>query len=78
MAANFAGIDPIRRSARAVLNGVVAVPILAIMVRVAACPKVMGQFAIGRPLQAGGWIAAAVMAASVLAMVATAAMGTGG
>ena len=79
VAANLTGIDPIKALGwSAVVNGVVAAPVLALMVRLAALPGVMGQFAIGRPLQAGGWIAAAVMAASVLAMVATAVMGTGG
>ena len=79
VAANLTGIDPIKALGwSAVVNGVVAAPVLALMVRLAALPSVMGQFAIGRPLQAGGWIAAAVMAASVLAMVATAVMGTGG
>jgi hypothetical protein len=37
----------------------------------------MGEFAIGLPLRAGGWIAAALMAASVLAMAATAVLGGG-
>ena len=73
VAANLTGIDPIRALGwSAVVNGVVAAPVLAVMVRIAARPRVMGEFAISLPLRVGGWIAAALMAASVLAMAATA------
>jgi Mn2+/Fe2+ NRAMP family transporter len=79
VAANLTGIDPIKALGwSAVVNGVVAAPVLALMVRLASQPRVMGELAIGTGLRVGGWIAAAVMAASVLAMAATAAMGTGG
>jgi Mn2+/Fe2+ NRAMP family transporter len=77
-AANLTGIDPIRALGwSAVVNGVVAAPVLAIMVHLAARRPIMGEFAIGLPLRAGGWIAAALMAASVLAMAATAVLGGG-
>jgi Mn2+/Fe2+ NRAMP family transporter len=67
---NFSPIDPIQALFwSAVVNGVVAVPIMAIMMRMAANPKVMGRFAIGRPLKILGWLATAVMAFAAGAMI---------
>ena len=60
---NFTPIDPIRALYwSAVINGLVAVPIMAIMMMMAANPKVMGQFTIDRPLKILGWLSTAVMA----------------
>ena len=60
---NFTPIDPIRALYwSAVINGLVAVPIMAIMKMMAANPKVMGQFTIDRPLKILGWLSTAVMA----------------
>ena len=71
VAVNFTELDPIRALYwSAVLNGVIGVPILGMMVRVAADPRIMGKFAIGEGLRLGGWLATAVMAASVLATAA--------
>jgi hypothetical protein len=44
------------------------------MMWLAARPRIMGEFAIGLPLKIGGWIAAAIMLASVVAMAVTAAL----
>jgi Mn2+/Fe2+ NRAMP family transporter len=69
IAANFAGLDPIRALYwSAVINGIVAAPVLAVMMWIAAQPRIMGDFTIGMPLKLGGWIATAVVAASVGAM----------
>lgn len=69
VAANFAGFHPIRALYwSAVVNGVIAVPVLAMMVLVASRRSVMGDFAIGRGLKVCGWAAVAIMAASVAAM----------
>ena len=63
MIMNFTPIDPIRALYwSAVINGVVAVPVMAIMMWLAAAPKVMGEFVITGWTKALGWIATAVMA----------------
>ncbi len=64
--------DPIRAlywSAR--IDGVVAVPVMAIMMWLAAEPRVMGEFAVAGWVKALGWVATAVMAFAVAAMLAT-------
>ena len=55
----------------AVINGVIAVPIMSVMMLLASSPRVMGANVIGRRLRVAGWLATAVMAATVLAMFAT-------
>jgi NRAMP (natural resistance-associated macrophage protein)-like metal ion transporter len=69
---NFVGIDPIKALFWcAVLNGVVAVPLMVVMMVMATQPKVMGRFVLPRALSAMGWMCTAVMAAAVLIMFAT-------
>ena len=71
VAIDFYGADSIRMLVwAAMVNGIIAVPIMAVMMLLAAKPAVMGPFVIGRRLKALGWLATAVMAAAVLAMVA--------
>jgi Mn2+/Fe2+ NRAMP family transporter len=55
----------------AVINGVAAVPIMAMIMLMASGPRVMRQFAIGPWLKAFGWLATAVMALGAAGMVAT-------
>ncbi|WP_315927254.1 divalent metal cation transporter [Mesorhizobium sp. SP-1A] len=70
---NFTPIQPMRALVwSAVINGVVAVPVMVILMLLAADRKVMQQFAIGRGLSAVGWLATATMAAVVLGMFAAA------
>jgi Mn2+/Fe2+ NRAMP family transporter len=72
VAINLAGIDPMQALyGSAVLNGLAAVPTLAMMLRVGTNPDAMGEFTIPFGLRLGGWIAVAVMAACVAAMTAT-------
>jgi NRAMP (natural resistance-associated macrophage protein)-like metal ion transporter len=72
MIMNFTPVNPIRALYwSAVINGIVAVPVMAIMMWLAASPKVMGQFTVTGWTKAGGWAATAVMAIAVVAMVAT-------
>jgi NRAMP (natural resistance-associated macrophage protein)-like metal ion transporter len=72
VALDFSGLDPIRALFwSAVLNGVIAVPIMVIMMLLADDPKVMGNFTIKRQLKALGWLATGTMAAAVAAMFAT-------
>jgi Mn2+/Fe2+ NRAMP family transporter len=46
----------------AVINGVVAVPVMAIMMWLATMPKVMGEFAVTGWVKTLGWAATVVMA----------------
>jgi NRAMP (natural resistance-associated macrophage protein)-like metal ion transporter len=72
MIMNFSPVDPIRALYWcAVINGVVAVPVMAIMMWLAAAPKVMGEFAVTGWVKTLGWAATGVMAIAVLAMLAT-------
>jgi Mn2+/Fe2+ NRAMP family transporter len=72
MIMNFTPIDPIRALYwSAVINGVVAVPVMAIMMWLAAAPKVMGDFVVTGWVKGLGWVATAIMAAAVAAMLAT-------
>jgi NRAMP (natural resistance-associated macrophage protein)-like metal ion transporter len=70
---NFSPIDPIKALYwSAVINGVVAVPVMAIMMRLAANPRVMGKFTISPVMWTIGWAATLVMALAVLGMAASA------
>jgi Mn2+/Fe2+ NRAMP family transporter len=72
VALNFSPIDPIKALYwSAVLNGVVAVPVMAMMMFLTMRPAIMGRFTLPRPLQAVGWVATAAMAATVAAMFAS-------
>jgi NRAMP (natural resistance-associated macrophage protein)-like metal ion transporter len=53
----------------AVVNGVVAVPLMAAMMLVVADRKIMGGFAASRPLMIFGWAATALMTVVVAAML---------
>jgi len=65
-------LDPIRMLFwSAVVNGVVAVPLMVAMMLVVASYRIMGKFAASRALMIGGWSATALMAAVVAAMLAT-------
>jgi NRAMP (natural resistance-associated macrophage protein)-like metal ion transporter len=67
---NFIGIDPIRSLVwAAVINGVAAVPIMAVMMLLATDSRVLGKFAVRSWLKVAGWLAMATMAAAVAAML---------
>ena len=69
---NFVNIDPIKALFwTAVINGVVAVPLMVVMMIMTAQPRVMGQFTLPRPLWIAGWLSTAAMAFAVAAMFAT-------
>lgn len=70
MILNFAPIDPIKALFwSAVLNGVVAVPVMVVMMIVASRSDIMGQFVIRGPLKWLGWVATVMMGGVVLAML---------
>jgi Mn2+/Fe2+ NRAMP family transporter len=54
----------------AVINGVVAVPLMAVVILLASKKSVMGAFTASRALIALGWIATAVMGAAAVRMIA--------
>ncbi len=72
VALTFTHLDPVRALVwSAEINGVIAVPIMAIMMLLAARKDVMGRFVIRPRLRSLGWAATAVMAVTVLAMFIT-------
>ena len=67
---DYSGVDPIAALFwSAVLNGVVAVPMMAAMMIVAGSRKRMGRFRVGPVLGGLGWISTAVMAAAAITMI---------
>jgi NRAMP (natural resistance-associated macrophage protein)-like metal ion transporter len=71
-AENFTSLDPIKALFwSAVINGVAAVPIMAIIMLMASQPKVMGRFTLGPWLKSLGWLATAAMALAAVGMIAT-------
>jgi NRAMP (natural resistance-associated macrophage protein)-like metal ion transporter len=72
VALNFTSVDPIKALFwSAVINGVIAVPIMGVMMLLAVKPEVMGPFVITQSLRALGWLATCVMGLVVLSMIAT-------
>jgi NRAMP (natural resistance-associated macrophage protein)-like metal ion transporter len=69
----FMPFDPVRVLFwSAVLNGVIAVPIMAVMMQLATRASTMGEHVVGWGLRWLGWVATAVMGSTVLAMFLTA------
>jgi len=72
VALDFTDVDPIKALLwSAVVNGVIAVPIMVVMMLLAVKPDVMGPFVVKRRLLVLGWFSTGVMAAAVIAMLAT-------
>ena len=70
---DFTPIDPIKALFwSAVINGVIAVPIMVVMMLLADDSRVMGPFTVTRRLKTLGWLATWTMAAAVVAMFVTA------
>jgi Mn2+/Fe2+ NRAMP family transporter len=69
---DFTPLDPFKALLwSAALNGIIAVPIMALMMQMAVRRDVMGSFIVKRWLRVLGWMATAAMAAAVVAMFAT-------
>lgn len=69
---NVSPIDPVKALFwTAVINGVVAVPVMVATIYLASSRLVMGNFTIGRGLKFFGCLATAVMAAAAVGMFAT-------
>jgi Mn2+/Fe2+ NRAMP family transporter len=68
----FTRTDPVKELFwTAVINGVIAVPIMVVMMLLASRTETMGADTVGPRLQWLGWIATAAMGATVIAMLAT-------
>jgi NRAMP (natural resistance-associated macrophage protein)-like metal ion transporter len=71
-AMNFSSIDPIKALFwSAVINGIVAVPVMAAMMLLGQRKDVMGKFTLPPGLRIFGWVATGVMGATVLALAVT-------
>ena len=69
---NFTPINPIKALYwSAVINGVVAVPVMVIVMLMTSRGSIMGEFTIGGGLRALGWLSTAAMGACVLGMGVT-------
>ncbi len=69
---NFMHIDPAKALFwAAILNGVVAAPLMAVVMVMASSKKVMGQFVISRHLKDMGWLATSVMLGACIGLFVT-------
>ena len=72
VALNLLPIDPIKALFwSAVINGLVAVPVMVLIMIIASRPSIMGRFRLPIPLKMIGWAATGVMAAAAVGMLAT-------
>jgi NRAMP (natural resistance-associated macrophage protein)-like metal ion transporter len=70
VAITLSPIDPIKALYwTAVINGVVAVPVMTVMMLMTAQPRIMGKFTVSGWLRALGWASTLAMAACVIGMV---------
>jgi NRAMP (natural resistance-associated macrophage protein)-like metal ion transporter len=73
IAITFSPMDPIKALFwSAVINGVVAVPVMAMMMLITSNKKIMGKFVLTGGLKYVGWLATVVMAAAAATMAITA------
>ncbi|SDG21818.1 NRAMP family divalent metal transporter [Paraburkholderia phenazinium] len=69
---NFTAIDPVKALYwSAVLNGIVAVPVMGVMMHLSMRASIMRGFTLPLLLRVLGWLATAMMAATVVAMAVT-------
>jgi NRAMP (natural resistance-associated macrophage protein)-like metal ion transporter len=67
---NFTSLDPIRALFwSAVVNGVLAAPLMVVVMMIATNRRIMGPLTLGRTLIVGGWLATFAMALSATAMM---------
>lgn len=65
---DFSPIDPVKALLwSAVINGVISIPLMIAMMRIATQQKIMGKFVIGARLKWLGWLATSIMAVVVIA-----------
>ena len=69
LAIQYTPISPMRALFwSAVINGLVAVPLMVVLILLVSRPKVMGAFTASKPIIALGWITTALMAAAGIGM----------
>lgn len=69
---NLTPVDPIKALFwAALINGVISVPIMAVMMILARNPRVMGRFTLSRRHTVTGWLGVTVMLIAVVAMLVT-------
>ena len=69
---NFLPIDPIRALYwSAIINGVMAAPIVAVMMKLTNNPRVMGSFTLSPWFRIVGWITVLVMSFCVVGLFGT-------
>ncbi|WP_298260383.1 divalent metal cation transporter [Bradyrhizobium sp.] len=74
---NFTPLDPIQALYwSAVVNGVLAAPVMVILMLLARRPKVMGKLIVTGPLYWLGWASTAAMGFCIVGMIATTFMGS--
>ena len=72
IALTFTALDPVKALVGStIVNGVVAVPVMAVLMRLVSRRDVMGDCLASRRLKLTGWAATLVMALAVIGMVAT-------
>ncbi len=72
IAITFSPLDPIKALFwSAVINGVVAVPVMAMMMLITSNKKIMGKFTVTGVRRVVGWLATVVMAAAAVGMCLT-------
>ncbi|HEY4265209.1 MAG TPA: divalent metal cation transporter, partial [Micropepsaceae bacterium] len=65
---NVTSLDPVKALYwSAVVNGVLAAPLMAVMMVIAMNPRIMGRLTLPRPMLVAGWLATGVMALASLA-----------
>ena len=64
---NFTRLDPIKALYwSAVVNGLLAAPVMAVMMLIASDGRIMGRLTLSRPMRVAGWLATLVMFAASL------------
>ena len=67
---NFTALDPVKALYwSAVINGLLAAPLMAVMMLIGTNRRIMGRLVLSRVASAAGWIATVVMAAASLAFL---------
>jgi Mn2+/Fe2+ NRAMP family transporter len=75
LAINYVGIDPIRALFwTAVINGLIAPPLMVMIMLVANNGKIMGKRRNGRLMNVLGWAATVVMFAAAICLIVTSLM----
>ncbi len=65
VALNFTPLDPVKALYwSAVINGVLAAPVMAVIMLIGANGRIMGRLTLPKPMLVGGWLATLVMAAA--------------